>query len=161
MKDFFKDFFYESFCQNGFIYVVKVKDFYEKTNFLLTKKLHTISLKEGKSRPIVIVKSENERCKFIALSTYEKLFHKRPSFPIHKCSIEISPCFGLNLKGKKETFVFAKNTATKKRRYLYEVNKHLLFELKKNNKCLYCGHCSEEVIQKSLKFIEDFFNNFF
>ncbi|WP_456392770.1 hypothetical protein [Persephonella sp.] len=153
LRELFPEIF--SRYEKGNVFVIKILPLFEKSHYLLNKHLKTTS--SDKSRPIIITKVLSERRRFIATSSNKHYTDKRPVFPIEKCKItaDRDSCFGIDFK--KKSFVFAKNTRTKKNRYLFDINIHILKELENEGYLKYCGTCNSSLIDEVLNRVEKFF----
>ncbi|WP_457641258.1 hypothetical protein [Persephonella sp.] len=154
MREFLKDIYPEISYKRGDVFVVNVLSLFEKSKFLLSGKKSNTSPK--KSRPIVILKTKSENCEFFALSTDFLHRRKRPKFPIHECEIKEENCFGLKLKKSKYNLIFGKKTATKKLRVIFEINVHLLNEMEDEGNLVFCGRCSQKVLNLAESLINEF-----
>ncbi|NPA52462.1 MAG: hypothetical protein GXO22_06175 [Aquificae bacterium] len=150
-----------SLYKKGDVLVVKILKFYEKTKFLLNKKCKNTSPK--KARPIVIIESHNEQVTFFALSKNFDYEDIRPRFYISRCRIskKAQECFNLDLKRTQYSLVFAKKTKTKKLRYTFTINIHLLKELEDEGLVKYCGNCDEKFIEQEKINIDKYFEDLY
>jgi hypothetical protein len=128
---------YKSFHSGDFL-IVRVKEFYQKSNISLTTDIDNVN--PLKQRPIIIIRDDNETISFIATSTYKFYKYKRQQ------SINLSNCFFqkrtkeecLDLDIKDEAFLFTKDGSS----FDFYVDRQVLIDLYKEGKLRKCGNCS-------------------
>ncbi len=157
MYELLSEIYKELKYKTGYVYVIKVLPFKEKTGYLLS--LKGKSTPPNKRRPIIIVNNTHEKIKFFAISSNKNFSHSRPKFNLKKCKITKLPddCLGLNLTDKKINLVFAKKNKNKNFRVYYEIDIHIFDELQREGNLKYCGKCNEDLIYEAEFLIEKYF----
>lgn len=128
---------YRSFQLGDFL-IVRVKEFYQKSNISLTTDIDNV--RPLKQRPIIIMRDNNGTISFVATSTYKFYKYKRQE------SINLSKCFFqkrtkeecLDLDIKDEVFLFTKDGNS----FDFYVDRQILLDLYKEGKLKKCGDCS-------------------
>ena len=127
---------YKSFKSGDFL-IVKVKEFYQKSNISLTTDITNV--RTLKQRPIIIIRDNNGTVSFIATSTYELFKHKRPKVNLSGCFFQRrtkEECLDLDIKD--EVFLFTKDG----KRFKFYINPQILLDLYKEGNLIECGNCS-------------------
>jgi hypothetical protein len=128
---------YKSFHSGDFL-IVRVKEFYQKSNISLTTNINNVN--PLKQRPIIIIRDNNGIIFFVATSTYKFYKYKR------RQPINPSECFFqkrtkeecLDLDIKDEVFLFTKDG----KRFKFYIKLQVLIDLYKEGKLTECGNCS-------------------
>ncbi|WP_299228616.1 hypothetical protein [Sulfurihydrogenibium sp.] len=127
---------YKSFKSGDFL-IVRVKEFYQKSNIPLTTDINNV--RTLKQRPIIIIRDNNGTISFIATSTNILFKYKRPKIKLSKCFFQKrtkEECLDLDIKD--EVFLFTKNG----KRFKFYINSQVLIDLYKEGKLKKCGNCS-------------------
>jgi hypothetical protein len=127
---------YKSFQLGDFL-IVRVKEFYQKSNISLTTDINNVC--PLKQRPIIIIRDNNGIISFIATSTNILFKHKRPKIKLSKCFFQKrtkEECLDLDIKD--EVFLFTKNG----KRFKFYINSQVLIDLYKEGNLTECGNCS-------------------
>jgi hypothetical protein len=130
---------YKSFHSGDFL-IVRVKEFYQKSNISLTTDINNVN--PLKQRPIIVIRDNNGTISFVATSTYKFYKYKRQQ----PKPINLSKCFFqkrtkeecLDLDIKDEVFLFTKDG----KRFKFYVNLQVLRDLYKEGNLTECGNCS-------------------
>jgi Zn/Cd-binding protein ZinT len=127
---------YKSFKSGDFL-IVRVKEFYQKSNILLTTDINNVN--PLKQRPIIVIRGNNGTISFIATSTNILFKHKRPKINLSNCFFRKrtkEECLGLDIKD--EVFLFTKDG----KRFKFYINPQVLIDLYKEGNLIECGNCS-------------------
>ena len=128
---------YKSFHSGDFL-IVRVKEFYQKSNISLTTDIDNV--RPLKQRPIIIMRDNNGTISFVATSTYKFYMYKRQKFiNLSKCSFQKrtkEECLDLDIKD--EAFLFTKDG----KRFKFRIKPQVLIDLYKEGKLKKCGNCS-------------------
>jgi hypothetical protein len=127
---------YKSFHSGDFL-IVKVKEFYQKSNISLTTDIDNVN--PLKQRPIIVIRDNNGTISFIATSTNRLFKYRRPKINLSNCFFQKrtkEECLDLDIKD--EVFLFTKNG----RRFKFYINLQVLIDLYKEGNLIECGNCS-------------------
>jgi|ADKJ01.1.fsa_nt_gi hypothetical protein len=127
---------YKSFHSGDFL-IVRVKEFYQKSNISLTTDIDNVC--RLKQRPIIIIRDNNGTISFIATSTNMFFKHRRPKINLSKCFFQKrtkEECLDLDIKD--EVFLFTKDG----KRFKFYINPQVLIDLYKEGNLIECGNCS-------------------
>ena len=127
---------YKSFQLGDFL-IVRVKEFYKKSNISLTKDINNVH--HLKQRPIIIIRDNGGTIFFVATSTYKFVKHKRYRISLSKCFFQKKTkeeCLDLDIKD--EAFLFTKDGIS----FDFYVDNQALIDLYKEGKLRKCGNCS-------------------
>jgi hypothetical protein len=127
---------YKSFHSGDFL-IVRVKEFYQKSNIPLTTDIDNVC--PLKQRPIIIIRDNNGTISFVATSTNILFKHKRPKINLSKCFFQKrtkEECLDLDIKD--EVFLFTKDGIS----FDFYVDRQVLIDFYKEGKLRKCGNCS-------------------
>jgi len=127
---------FKSFHSGDFL-IVRVKEFYQKSNISLTTDIDNVC--RLKQRPIIIIRDNNGTISFIATSTNMFFKHRRPKINLSKCFFQKrtkEECLDLDIKD--EVFLFTKDG----KRFKFYINPQVLIDLYKEGNLIECGNCS-------------------
>lgn len=150
-REVFREAFSELKYKKGKVFIVKVKNLYERTRIALSG--YNGLKDKSKKRPIILINTTEDKIYFFALSRY--IILERPKINTENCDTKSEiECLGMNINNPKEKLIFAKETP--KLKACFYINKHIFEELENEGNIIYCGSCDDKVLNEAIKKIKDF-----